>query len=299
MGHSHAPAHLNRTFVIGIALNLGFVLVEAGYGWYTNSLALLADAGHNLSDVGGLLLAWAGLAAARLGASQRHTYGWRKASILASFFNAVTLLAAMLWLALEALSRLGDPPAMHAVTIMVVAGIGVLINSVTAFLFMAGSRHDLNIRGAFLHMTADALVSVGVVVAGALYWWRGWPWVDSATSLIIVLVVTLGTWPLLKKSLHLLFDGVPEHIQLEQVREALADLPGVTRVHDLHIWALSTTETSLTAHLEVASADTDTAALLNEAQTRLQQRFAIRHSTLQIEVPGYAGQCHPCAQHKG
>ncbi len=298
MGHHHQPDHVNRAFVIGIVLNLGFVLVEAGYGWLTNSLALLADAGHNLSDVGGLLLAWAGLAAARLGASQRHTYGWRKASILASFVNAVILLAAMLWLTLEALARLQNPPAMEALTIMVVAGIGVVINSITAYLFMAGSKHDLNIRGAFLHMAADALVSVGVVIAGALYWWRGWPWVDSAASLVIVLVVTLGTWPLLKKSLHLLFDGVPDHIELAQVETTLANLPAVTRVHDLHVWALSTTETSLTAHLEVESSQTDTAALLSEAQQQLQQQYGIRHTTLQIEVPDYTGQCHTCETSK-
>ena len=293
--HSHAPASFGRAFAIGIALNIGFVLVEAFYGWQAQSLALLADAAHNLSDVGGLLLAWAAYAAATLLPDARHTYGWRRGSILASFTNAVLLLVAMGSLAWEAAQRFQAPAPIEAQTVMLVAGVGVLVNAATAWLFMAGSKNDLNIRGAFLHMAADAVVSLGVVLAGALYLWRGWVWIDPVVSLLIVLVVVAGTWSLFRKSLHLLFDGVPDSVDLAQARQCLLTLPGVVAVHDLHVWAMSTAENALTAHLVVdeTSGDdtTDHDALLRLASARLSETFGIEHVSLQRESLAFAAEC--------
>jgi cobalt-zinc-cadmium efflux system protein len=289
--HTHAPASYGRAFAIGIALNSAFVLIEAIYGWRAGSLALLADAGHNLSDVGGLVLAWAALAAARVRPDSRHTYGWRRGSILASFANAVILLVAMGSLGWEAIQRLHTPSAVAAGTVMVVAGIGVFINGATAALFMAGSKDDLNIRGAFLHMAADALVSVGVVLAGALYLWRGWTWIDPVVTLLIVVVIVMGTWSLFRKSLHLLFDGVPESVDVPAVRQKLLSLPGVAGVHDLHVWAMDTTETALTAHLVVRGDNRDPDVLLHEAAEELHEHFEIRHVTLQLESEAFAKIC--------
>lgn len=287
MSHAHAhPAHgpksFDRAFAIGISLNLGFVLIEAFYGWQVNSLALLADAGHNLSDVGGLILAWAAMAATRLLPNDRHTYGWRRGSILASFINAVILLVAMGSLGWEALQRLQEPVAIAGGTVMLVAGVGVLVNSVTAWLFLSGSRSDLNLRGAYLHMAADALVSVGVVLAGALYLWRGWSWIDPAASLAIALVIVIGTWSLFRKSLHLLFDGVPEQVDLPAVRQFLLSQPGVCDVHDLHVWAMSTAEVALTAHIRMAPLPGDD-RFLRATSEELREHFGIAHSTLQLE----------------
>ncbi len=293
-GHDHPmPAH-GRAFGIGILLNVGFVIIEAWYGWITGSLALLADAAHNLSDVGGLLLAWAAFAAARLKPDERHTYGWRRGSILASFANAIILLVAMGSLGWEAIQRFADPSPISAVTVIVVAAIGVVVNAVTAALFMAGSKSDLNIRGAFLHMAADALVSIGVVIAGLLYLWQGWLWIDPLASLVIAVVVVVGTWSLFRQSLHLLFDGVPEHIDLPEVLAALRNVPGVASVHDLHIWAMSTAEQSLTAHL-VASGERGNNDILQAAQQVLRERFGITHVTLQIEIENCAASCDPHA----
>jgi len=289
--HQHAPASYGRAFAIGIALNLAFVLIEAIYGWRAGSLALLADAGHNLSDVGGLVLAWAALAAAKVRPNARHTYGWRRGSILASFTNAVILLVAMGSLGWEAIQRLHTPSPVAAGTVMVVAGIGVFINGATAALFMAGSKGDLNIRGAFLHMAADALVSVGVVLAGALYLWRGWTWIDPVVTLLIVVVIVVGTWSLFRKSLHLLFDGVPENVDVPAVRQKLLGLPGVAGVHDLHVWALDTSETALTAHLVVSGENRDPDTLLHLAAEELHEHFEIRHATLQVESTAYAEAC--------
>jgi len=304
-GHGHGHAHLSldtalpghgRAFAIGIALNVGFVIIEAYYGWVTGSLALLADAAHNLGDVGGLLLAWAAFAAARLRPDDRHTYGWRRGSILASFINAVILLVAMGSLGWEAVQRFQEPSPVEAGTVMIVAAIGVLINAATAALFMAGRKKDLNIQGAFMHMAADALVSVGVVIAGALYLWQGWTWIDPLASLIIALVVVIGTWSLFRQSLHLLFDGVPEHIKLPEVRDCLQAIAGVASVHDLHVWAMSTAEPALTAHL-VTRGERDTDAILQEAQRTLLERFAIKHVTLQIEAEACAAACAPADGH--
>lgn len=288
--HDHAPTSFGRAFAIGITLNIGFVLIEAFYGWHAGSLALLADAAHNLSDVGGLILAWAGLAAARLRPDDRHTYGWRRASILASFANALILLVAMGSLGWEAVHRLQSSSSVEAGTVMVVAAVGVVINAVTAALFMAGSKVDLNLRGAFLHMAADALVSAGVVVAGGLYLWKGWGWIDPAVSLAIAGIVVIGTWSLFHRSLHLLFDGVPEHIDLGAVRQCLQELPGVVAVHDLHVWAMATTDTALTAHLVLGDRD-DRDAVLRRATETLHDGFEIRHVTLQLETEVFAKAC--------
>lgn len=280
--HAHAPQRYDRAFAIGIVLNLGFVLVEAFYGWQVNSLALLADAGHNLSDVGGLILAWAALAATRLRPNDRHTYGWQRGSILASFGNAAILLVAMGSLGWESIQRLQQPVAMVGETVMVVAGIGVLVNAATAALFLSGSRSDLNLRGAFLHMAADALVSIGVVLAGGLYLWQGWSWIDPLVSLAIAVVIVFGTWSLFRQSLHLLFDGVPEHVDLAAVRRYLLEQPGVCDVHDLHVWAMSTAEVALTAHMAMSPLPEDDYFLQSVAH-ELHEHFGISHATLQLE----------------
>jgi cobalt-zinc-cadmium efflux system protein len=287
--HSHAaPANFNRAFAIGIALNLLFVGVEAFYGWRVNSLALLADAGHNLSDVAGLVLAWGGTLALKLRPNARHTYGWKRATILAAFANALLLLVAMGGLAWEAVGRLMSPSATvqdQGITIMVVAGVGIVINTATALLFMRGRENDLNIQGAFMHMAADALVSAGVVVAGALTLWMGWVWLDPVVSLGIAAVILWGTWGLFKQSLHLLFDGVPDSIDPDAVRALLLALPGVTRVHDLHIWATGTAHITLTAHLVMPAGGADD-VFLQTATEQLHHRFDITHVTLQtVQVP--------------
>jgi cobalt-zinc-cadmium efflux system protein len=282
--HSHAPANFNRAFAIGIVLNMAFVAIEAFYGWKVNSLALLADAGHNLSDVAGLVLAWGGTLALKLRPNARHTYGWKRATILAAFANALLLLMAIGALVWEALGRLLSPQPLASAqgeTIMVVAGIGIFINTATALLFMRGGERDLNIRGAFLHMAADALVSAGVVVAGALTLWMGWVWLDPVVSLAIAAVILIGTWSLFRQSLHMLFDGVPDSVDPVAVRDCLAALPGVTRVHDLHIWAMGTSHIALTAHLVMPHGNPDD-ALLQDATDQLHERFEITHVTLQV-----------------
>ncbi|MDD5478082.1 cation diffusion facilitator family transporter [Rhodoferax sp.] len=289
--HSHAPANFNRAFAVGIALNTGFVAIEAFYGWQINSLALLADAGHNLSDVAGLVLAWAGSLAVGLKPDARHTYGFKRATILAAFANALLLLLAMGGLTWEAVGRLSAPQAAlqaQGGIIMAVAGIGIVVNAVTAWLFMRGGD-DLNIRGAFLHMAADALVSAGVVVAGGLTLWLGWVWLDPVVSLIIAAVILWSTWSLFTQSLHLLFDGVPASVDVQQVRALLLGLPGVADVHDLHVWAMGTSHIALTAHLVTQASDTG--ALLRSAEEELHEHFEIRHVTLQLETPAYAAVC--------
>jgi len=297
--HSHAPASYNGAFVIGIGLNMAFVAIEAFYGWKINSLALLADAGHNLSDVIGLVLAWGGALAGKLRPDARHTYGWKRASILAAFINALLLLVAMGSLAWEAVHRLQSPQAVEGVTIMVVAGIGIVVNTATALLFMRGGKSDLNIRGAFLHMAADALVSAGVVVAGGLALWQGWTWLDPVASLIIAAVIVVGTWNLFRQSLHLLFDGVPDGVDLHAVQALLQGLPGVAKVHDLHVWAMGTSETALTAHLVMPAGGGDD-AFLKHATDELHAHFEIRHVTLQVVreafCEGCAGPARPAAR---
>ena len=293
--HSHAPANFNRAFAIGIVLNIVFVAIEAFYGWKINSLALLADAGHNLSDVIGLVLAWGGALAGRLRPDARHTYGWKRGTILAAFANALLLLMAMGALAWEAVGRLFSPEPLagaEGVTIMVVAGIGIVINTITALLFMRGREHDLNIRGAFMHMAADALGSAGVVVAGALTLWMGWVWLDPVVSLLIAGVILVGTASLFKQSLHMLFDGVPDSVDPQAVQACLAALPGVTRVHDLHIWAMGTSQIALTAHLVMPQGPADD-AFLKHATDQLHDRFDITHVTLQVMQQAFTAPCAP------
>ena len=279
-GHAQRAPDLDRAFAIGIAINVAFVVVEAFYGWRADSLALLADAGHNLGDVLGLVLGWGGTFAGRLAPDARHTYGWKRASILAAFANSLILLVAIGSLAWAAIGRFAAPAPIAAVTVMVVAAIGIVVNGATALLFLRGSHDDLNARGAFLHMAADAAVSAGVVGAGALTLWLGWTWLDPATSLVIALVILIGTWGLFRDSLHLMFDGVPTSIDLDAVRAELAALPGVARVSDLHVWATGTTQVALTAHLVMPDGHPDD-AFFRAAADRMRERFAIGHVTLQ------------------
>jgi len=295
-GHAHTPARYDRAFAIGIGLNAAFVAIEAFYGWRIDSLALLADAGHNLSDVAGLLLAWGGALAGRLRPDMRHTYGWKRASILAAFVNAVLLLVAMGSLAWEAVHRLQSPQPIEGLTIVVVAAIGIVVNTATALLFMRGRERDINIRGAFLHMAADALVSAGVVVAGALALRFGWSWIDPAVSLVIAAVIVVGTAGLLKQSVHLLFDGVPDSVDLERVQHFLEAQRGVARVHDLHVWAMGTTQIALTAHLLMPDGSAGD-EFLETVSHELHEQFGIEHVTLQVmRVPIGVGCGTPSAR---
>ena len=281
-GHSHAPVNYNRAFAIGVALNVVYIVVEATYGILADSLALLADAGHNLSDVLGLLLAWGANYLAQRKPTERHTYGWRKSTILAALTNAVILLVAMGGIAWEAVQRMSDPLPVAGKTIIIVAAIGVVINTATALLFLSGRKQDLNIRGAFMHMAADAGVSAGVVLAGVVILSTGWLWVDPAVSLIITAIILAGTWGLLRDSFNLALDAVPAGIDPEAVKSYLSDLPGVAGVHDLHIWAMSTSETALTVHLlKPDTGDDDT--LIEQASRELHKRFGIEHITIQWE----------------
>lgn len=288
-GHGHAPKDFGLSFAVGVGLNTGFVLIEALVGLSTHSLALLADAGHNLSDVMALLMAWGAAVMARRPPSARRTYGLRKGTILASLANAVLLLIAVGVIASESARRLMNPTAIDTLPVMITAGIGVLINTATALMFLRG-QEDLNIRGAFLHMATDAAVSMAVVVgAGVMMLTGGFVWLDPALSLVIAGVIVIGTWGLLRDSADLAMDAAPKSVDVAAVRAWLAALPGVTNVHDLHIWAMSTTETALTVHL-TRPANTDSDAFLHEACEGLADRFHIGHCTLQIET-GDAALC--------
>ena len=291
-GHAHGPANHDRAFAIGIGINVVFVAVEAFYGWRVDSLALLADAGHNLGDVLGLVLAWAGAFAGRLLPDARHTYGWKRASILAAFANSLLLLVAIGSLAWAAVERLAAPGAapLQATVVMAVAGIGIFVNLGTALLFLRGRHDDMNIRGAFLHMAADAGVSAGVVAAAALALWLGWTWLDPVMSLVIAAFILLGTWGLFRDSLHLMFDGVPSSIDLVAVRAELEALPGVSCVSDLHVWATGTTQVALTAHLVTPAGHPDD-TFFRAAAARLQERFAIGHVTLQAATEAIMAPC--------
>lgn len=282
-GRGHAPANFGRAFAIGIGLNLTFVAVEFVYGVIGNSVALLADAGHNLSDVLGLVIAWIASVLTRRPPSSRLTYGLGGSSILAALFNAVFLLIAVGAIAWEAILRLFHPEPVAGATIMIVAAVGIVINGVTAWLFVSGRKDDLNIRGAFLHMAADAGVSAGVVAAGLVILQTGWAWVDPLTSLAIVGVIVWGTWNLLRDSLAMSVSAVPAAIDPQVVRQYLESRTGVSAVHDLHIWAMSTTENALTAHL-VFPAGHPGDEFLMSAATELRQRFGIGHTTLQVEI---------------
>lgn len=281
-GHVHAPASFGTAFVIGISLNFGFVLLETTYGLIADSVALVADAGHNLADVLGLVLAWWATSLAQKAPSARRTYGLKRSSILASLVNAVVLLIGVGGIAVEAVRRLGEPSPVDGGIVMWVAAVGIAVNGFTAYLFMRGSKGDLNIRGAFLHLASDAVVSLGVVIAGLVIGYTGWLWLDPVVSLVIAAIIIIGTWSLLRESLDLALDAVPTRIDPAKVEAYLRALPGVVDVHDLHIWAMSTTETALTAHLVRPGAGLDDAMLDCTAQ-ELSQKFAIAHATFQVE----------------
>jgi cobalt-zinc-cadmium efflux system protein len=289
--HPHGGANHGRAFAVGICLNFVFVLFEAVVGFLAGSLALMADAGHNLSDVLGLLLAWGASVLGRRSPTQRRTYGLRRSSILAALLNAMLLLVAVGGIGWEAIRRLAFPEPPPGAAVIWVAAAGVVINTASALLFLRGRERDVNIRGAFLHLAADAGVSLGVVVAGAAMQLTGWSWLDSAVSLGIALVILVSTWDLLRESLDLAMDAVPKGIDPQAVELYLAELPGVTEVHDLHIWGLSTTEPALTAHLVVPQT-LDEDALLARVGRDLHDLFGIEHATVQIEK-GAGGIC-PC-----
>ena len=281
-GHAHAPTDFGRAFAIGIALNLAFVVAETVFGFLANSMALLADAGHNLSDVLGLVVAWAGTAMAKRASSPRFTYGLKKASILAALVNGLFLLVAVGAIGAEAIRRLFAPAPTDGTTVIVVAAIGILINGATALMFARGRDTDINIRGAYLHMSADAAVSGAVVFAGLVILWTGQRWVDPVMSLAVAAVILWGSIGLMRESVGMSLMGVPSGIDVDEVEAALGELDGVETVHDLHVWPLSTTETALTAHL-VAPDVPSTDALLGGARRMLHERFRIDHCTLQIE----------------
>jgi len=291
--HHHAPDSYGRAFAIGVLLNSAFVLVEAGFGLWSGSMALVADAGHNLSDVLSLLIAWGAAYMSSLPASGRYTYGYKSSSILAALANAGLLLVALGAILFETIDRLFDPAPVQGTTMIAVASVGILVNGATALLFASGRKHDINIRGAFLHMAADALVSVGVVVAGVAILMTGELWIDPLTSLIIVVVIGWGTWGLLRDSVKMGLLAVPEKIDEADVRAYLAGLDGVAAVHDLHIWPMSTTETALTAHL-VMPAGYPGDSFLRELSHELEHRFSIEHATVQVET-GADEHCADCA----
>jgi len=294
-GHSHAPADFGRAFAIGAGLNIAFVAAEAAAGLWTGSLALLADAGHNLSDVLSLLLAWAAAEMAKKAPTLRRTYGYRKGTILASLANAGLLLLAVGAIVWEAVRRFGSPDPIEPGPVMVVAAIGVVINTATALMFMKG-HDDLNVRGAFLHMAADAAVSLGVVLAAVAILFTGWFWIDPAISMVIAVVIVIGTWGLLRDSLDLALDAAPRAIDTAKVRDWLAERPGVTEVHDLHIWAMSTTETALTAHL-IRPDNAECDVFLRETAAGLAKTFRIGHPTLQVETGEGGHDCHLAPSH--
>lgn len=288
--HSHQHSHtinaesLNKAFIIGIVLNLAFVVIEFAAGFWFDSLALLSDAGHNLSDVVSLVLALLAFRLAKVKANERYTYGYKKSTILVSLLNAVILLVAVGAIVIESIHKLSNPAVVPGGAIAWVAGVGVLINAFTAFLFMKDKEKDLNVKGAYLHMAADALVSVGVLVAGIVISRTGWYIIDPIIGLIVAVVILISTWNLLHDSLRLTLDGVPTSINSQQVVESIRALPGVDDIHHIHIWAISTTENALTAHIVLKQAE-DMQEVKHLIRHRLED-FGIGHATLEFEVPG-------------
>ncbi|MGZ4977348.1 MAG: cation diffusion facilitator family transporter [Methylobacter sp.] len=301
VGHSHADSHHHhsspnnqgRAFAFAIVLNTAFVLTEFTYGFIANSTALMADAGHNLSDVLGLLLAWGAALLSRRTPSERYTYGLRSTSIMAALTNAMLLLMACGAIAWEAVHRFSQPPLVAGLTVTLVAGIGIVINGLSAWLFAKGSKNDLNIRGAYLHMAADAAVSLGVALAGVAMTYTGWFWLDPVISLVVVTIIVIGTWGLLRDSIQLALIAVPAHIDVSALETYLRQCPGVSEIHDLHIWGMSTTESALTVHLVMPDGYPGDAFMDAIVQT-LNDRFAIHHCTLQVEQ---GTTDHACALH--
>jgi len=289
-GHGHLPTDFGKAFAVGIALNFGFVVAEAVFGFFSNSTALLADAGHNLSDVLGLLVAWGAASLSRRAPTGRFTYGLRGSSILAALFNAIFLLVSVGAIGWESVLRLMHPEPVAGLTVMIVAGIGIVINAATALMFASGRKADLNIEGAFLHMAADAAVSLGVVIAAGIILWTGWTWIDPAMSLVICLAILWSTYGLLRSSVSMSLNAVPPELDVNAVRTFLQGLPGVAQVHDLHIWPISTTETALTCHVVMPSGHPGDRFLVDAAH-ELAHDFNIGHTTIQIEV----SEDTPCA----
>ncbi len=292
-GHSHAPANFDRAFAIGITINILYVLGEATAGLWTGSVALLADAGHNLSDVLGLAVAWGGATLARTRPTKRFTYGLKGSTILAALANALLLMIALGAIVLEAAQRFNAPPPLAGLTVSMVAGLGIVVNAVTAWLFAGGRHGDVNIRGAYLHMLADAAVSAGVVVAGVVIWWTGIGWIDPLVSIVIAALIFWQTWGLLRETVEMSLAAVPRGIDYDRVQSALLELDGVTAVHDLHIWPMSTTEPILTAHL-VMPAGHPGDAFLDGVHELLHDRFGIGHATLQVESGDAVRHHHVC-----
>ena len=287
--HHHIPANLTRAFLIGIALNVVFVVIEAGAGLWLHSLALLSDAGHNLSDVISLVLALVAIKISEKKPNDRYTFGYSKSTTLASLFNAILLMVAVGAIGWEAINRFGQVQPVNGKWITMVSLIGIFINTITALLFLKDKDHDINVKGAYLHMAADALVSLGVVISGIIIIYTNWYWIDSVMSLVIIVVIIAGTWGLLKESLRLSLDGVPRGVDLGAIRDYLQNVKGIQEVHDLHVWALSTTDTSLTAHLVLTEDQQEN--LLPMIHDDLFHKFNIAHATIQLEEPGNQEQC--------
>ncbi len=293
MAHTHHPhdlSHYNRSFAAGVFLNTVFVLVEAGFGVFSDSLALIADAGHNLSDVVSLLLAWGAVALASKSATEKRTYGFGKITVIASLVSAIILFVALGGIAWEAVGRIADPQPVRGMTVIVVAAVGVVINSLTAMLFYRGQQHDLNIRGAFLHMAADAAVSLGVVVSGVFILLKGWLWIDPLVTLFIVMTIFKSSWGLFRDSMNYAIDAVPESIDMTGIKRYLTGLDGVEKYHDLHVWPLSTTDVALTVHLVVDHDCLDN-RFLRDIQQHLHDHFGIAHATIQVESAEGAAVC--------
>lgn len=285
--HHVAPDHINRAFVLGIILNMVFVVVEVVAGFTTHSLALLSDAGHNLSDVASLAMALLALRLAKVKPTQRYTYGFRKATVLVALLNAAILLLAVGGIVYEAVLRLNNPQPLPGKTIALVAFFGIIINSITAWLFMKDKEKDLNVKSAYLHLAADALVSLGVVIAGGLMMITNWLWLDSVISILIALVILLGTWDLLKASLRLSLDGVPQNVDLEKIREKVLALPQVRDFRHIHVWAMSTTKNALTGHIVVnEQLDLMAISAIKDAIRHTLLHLNIHHCTLEVDSSG-------------